>query len=182
MAYFWESWWVTFSGWEPTIHAKKLLPIFKEIKKLWVHIALDTNASILTDEVKELLKYVDLVLPDLKHIDHEEHKKLTGKPNHPVMKFLHYLESIEKPFRVRHVLVPHITNKEQYLVKLWEFLNQFQMLQRLELLPYHELWKHKRTELWRQYPLEDLKQMTHKEAEKTQNLLQTYLNKVTIRW
>jgi len=179
--YFGQEWWITFSGWEPTIHAKKLIPICQEIKKLWVHITLDTNWSILNDDVKELLRYIDLVLPDIKHLNNLKHKWLTGKHNNPTIKFIKYLETIKKHFWVRHVLVPRYTNYTRHLKRLGRFLKKLKYLDRLEILPYHELWKHKRKELWRPYTLEDIKPDNRENVEKAKKILEKYIAKVIIR-
>ena len=76
--YFGEIGGVTFSGGEPLRQAKGLAPVLKLLQENGVHTCLDTNGFLLTDEVKECLKYTDHVLPDLKQADSEKHKALTG--------------------------------------------------------------------------------------------------------
>jgi len=139
-AYFWKKWWITFSGWEPFIQAKELLPVFQELKSLGYNIALDTNWFIFNEDVENLLKYTDLVLLDLKHFYDKNHKKLTWVSNKNILKFANYLEKNKIRFWVRHVLVPNYTDDENHLNDLWSFLKDFTFLERLEILPYHTLW------------------------------------------
>jgi len=180
--YFGENGGITFSWWEPTLHAKKLIPICKEIKKMGIHITIDTNGSIFNDNVKELANIVDLFLPDIKHIDDEMHKKLTRSSNQNTLKFIKYLNSIKKHFRIRHVLVPWYNTDEKRIIKLWEFIQDLKYLDRIEILPYHELWKYKRKELWREYELKDIQPQKNETTKNTQKILEKYTKKVIIRW
>lgn len=179
--YFWEKWWVTVSGGEPLLQAKWLTQFFGKLKKLWIHTALDTNASILNDEVKKLLEVTDLVLPDIKHINNARHEKITWNSNEEVLKFINYLEEIWKPFRVRYVLVPGYTNQLEYLNQIGKYLKEFKSLQRLEILPYHTLWKYKREELGRDYEIEDVKLPSKEELNRVKDILDKYVKNVYVR-
>ena len=79
--YFGDNGGITVSGGEPTLQSVEVLKLFKEAKKLSIHTALDTNGTIINNDVKKLYKYTDLLLLDVKHIDDEAHKKLTGCSN-----------------------------------------------------------------------------------------------------
>jgi len=68
---------VTVSGGEPLLQTKGLISFFTKLKKLGIHTVLDTNASILNDDVKKLLEVTDLVIPDIKHINNGWHEKIT---------------------------------------------------------------------------------------------------------
>jgi len=179
--YFWDKWWVTVSGWEPLLQAKWLLSFFTKLKKLWIHTALDTNASILNEDVKKLLEVTDLVLPDIKHINNGWHEKITWNSNEEVLQFIEYLESIWKQFRVRYVLVPGYTDQLEYLNQMGKYLQNFKSLQRLEILPYHTLGKYKRDTLDREYELNDV-QFPKKEALiKAKEILSKYVKNVYVR-
>lgn len=180
-AYFGHKWWVTVSGWEPLIQAKGLISLFTKLKKLGISTALDTNASILNDEVKELLKVTDLVLPDIKHMDNTWHKKITGESNNWVFKFIEYLEKIGKPFRIRYVLVPGYTDQKKSIEKMGKYLQNFKFLERIELLPYHNLGEYKRKELWENYFLAWIHSPQKEELEIVQNILKIYIQNVYIR-
>ena len=75
--YFWKKWWITFSGWECLLQVKELIPVLKTLKENWFGTCLDTNGFLLNDDVKEALKYTDHVLPDIKWITSDLHKKVT---------------------------------------------------------------------------------------------------------
>lgn len=179
--YFWEKWWVTVSWWEPLLQTKWLISFFTKLKKLWIHTALDTNASILNDDVKKLLEVTDLVLPDIKHINNARHEKISGNSNEEVLKFINYLEEIWKQFWIRYVLVPGYTDQLEYLNNMGKYLSKFKYLKRIEILPYHTLWKYKRESLGRDYEIEDVKLPTKEELNKVKDVLDKYVRNVYVR-
>ena len=115
---------VTVSGGEPLGQAEFVLELFKELKKRNIHTALDTAGSYkITPVIEELLSYTDLVLLDIKHIDNEKCIELTGQSNENEINFAKYLSDKNIPVWIRQVLVPGITNDENDLKKLREFLD-----------------------------------------------------------
>jgi len=180
-AYFENSGWITISGGECLLQAKDLIPLFKELKKRWIHTCLDTNWFVLNDDVKELLKYTDLVMPDIKQMDEDKHIKLTGQSNQSVFKFIEYLEEIWMKFWVRHVLVPWYTNDAEHLNALWKYVSKFKHMERLEILPYNVLWKHKWKELWLKYELEEVDYPTDQELKDAEKILKKYVKNLIIR-
>lgn len=179
--YFQKRWWITFSWWEPLLQADWLLEACKELNKKWYNICIDTNGFILTDKVKELLKYVDIVLLDIKHLDDKKHKELCWVSNKNVIVFIKYLEEIKKRFWVRHVLVPWFTNDIKHINSLWMFLKKFKYMERLEILPYHRLWVYKWRLLWKEYKLENVEPPTNKEINDSELILKKHLKNVYIR-
>lgn len=179
--YFGKKWWVTFSGWEPLLQAKELIEIFKELKILWYNTCIDTNGYTFNDEVVELLKYTDLLLLDIKHLNDEKHKILTGVSNKNTLKFLDYLEKNNKKFWIRHVLVPNYTDDEAHIESLWKYLEKYKTLERLEILPYHTMWVYKWKELWMKYWLEGIKSPSRENIEKTVSILKKYIENVYVR-
>jgi pyruvate formate lyase activating enzyme len=180
-AYFGNTWWVTVSGGEPLLQAKNLLSFFTQLKKLWVHTALDTNASLLNDDVKKLLEVTDLVIPDIKHMNNARHEKITWNSNEKIFEFINYLEKIWKNFWVRYVLVPGYTDQVQYIQDLGGYLKQFTYLQRVEILPYHTLGKYKWDELGWDYELSDVKLPKKEELMKVKEILDKYVKNVYVR-
>ena len=142
--YFWKDWWVTFSWWEPLFQAPVLLPVVRKIKEAWYHVCIDTNWFVQSEEAREILKLADLILPDIKHIDSDKCKDLVGQSNENTLKTLDYLDEIKKPYRLRQVIVPGYTDYECDLRKLWEYIKTRTSMERLELLPYHNMWFSKR--------------------------------------
>lgn len=163
---------VTVSGGEPLLQAGFVTELFKELKKEKIHTALDTAGSLpITDEIKELLSYTDLVLLDIKHIDNEKAIKLTGSPNKNNLNFAKYLNEINKPVWIRQVLVPGYTDDESDLLKLKEFINGLKNVENVEILPYHNLGKFKWKELGENYELENVIPPKLEDVERAKKIL-----------
>ena len=130
---------VTFSGGEPLVQKASLLPVFKALKKHNVHIALDTAGTTNIDEITNaLLKYVDLVMLDVKHLVPYEHKLLTGLSNEKTIAFLDLLSSENKRTWVRWVVVPGINDSKEYAIKFADFVKKHPNIELVEILPYHK--------------------------------------------
>ena len=164
---------VTVSGGEPLLQAKFVTELFKELKKLNIHTCLDTAGSLpINDEIKELLNYTDLVLLDIKHIDNDKCINLTGLSNANELNFAKYLSDNEIHMWIRQVLVPTITDNESDLKKLKEFISTLKTVDKVEILPYHNLGKYKWDELGEKYELEDIKPPTLEEFERAKKILE----------
>ena len=163
---------VTVSGGEPLLQTKFVTELFIELKKLNIHTCLDTAGSLpINDDIKELLKYTDLVLLDIKHIDNEKCINLTGAPNTNTLNFAKYLNDNGIHMWIRQVLVPTITDDENDLKKEKEFISTLKTVEKVEILPYHNLGKYKWDELGVKYELEDIKPPTLEEFEKAKKIL-----------
>lgn len=164
---------VTFTGGEPLLQAKNLIPLFKNLKKKNVHIALDTAGSIpITETISELLKYVDLVLLDIKHMDEQKCIDLTGHSNKNSFAFAEYLKENNIPVWIRHVIVPGITDDIDNILKLKNFLANLTNLEKVEILPYHDMGKFKWTELGFEYPLEGVRTANADDIAKIKEILE----------
>lgn len=95
------------------------------------------------ENLKELLKYTDLVLLDIKHIDEEKCKELTGSHNKLELEFAQYLSNNNIPIWIRQVIIPGITDDPEDLLKLKNFISSLKTVEKIELLKYHELGKFK---------------------------------------
>ena len=179
--YFGKKGWITISGWECLLQAKELIPFLKELKKRWFNIVIDTNWSILNDDVKILLNYVDLVLLDIKQIDDKKHQELTWKSNKKVLEFVRYLEKINKKFWIRYVLVPWYTDNKKNIEKMWEFLKDFKNLEKIEILPYHTLWVFKWQEIWIEYKLKWALPPSDESKKEIKKILEKYVENVFVR-
>ena len=104
---------ITFSGGEPTKQAKDLLPLFTKLKAEGINICIDTNGGAWNSDIEELLRQTDLVLLDCKQFNDERHKELTGRSNEQTLKTAQWLEDNSKPFWLRYVLVPGISDFEE---------------------------------------------------------------------
>ena len=167
---------VTFSGGEPTAQAKDLIPVVKGLKEQGIHICIDTNGGIWNPAVEELLKEIDLVLLDVKQINPERHLKLTERSNEQTLKTAQWLEANERPFWLRYVLVPGISDFEEDIRALGEFFKDFKMLQRVEILPYHTLGMHKYETMGQEYKLKDTKTNTPEQLDRALKLFKEYFD------
>ena len=167
---------VTFSGGEPTAQAKDLIPVVKGLKEQGIHICIDTNGGIWNPAVEELLKEIDLVLLDVKQINPERHLKLTERNNEQTLKTAQWLEANERPFWLRYVLVPGISDFEEDIRAFGEFFKDFKMLQRVEILPYHTLGIHKYETMGQEYKLKDTKTNTPEQLDRALKLFTEYFD------
>lgn len=168
---------ITVSGGEPLLQIDFLLELFKEAKERGINTCIDTAAEPFSrtepffSKFEELMKYTDLLLVDIKHIDREEHIKLTGKPNDNIKDCLNYLSEIDKPVWIRHVLVPGVTDNDDYLRRTREFLDTLGNIKRVDVLPYHSLGQYKWEELGIPYQLEGTEAPTPERVANAKRIL-----------
>ena len=167
---------VTFSGGEPTAQAAQLVPLVRRLKEEGINVCIDTNGGIWNDSVEELLTMTDLVLLDCKQIDPEKHEALTGRSNSRTLETARWLEDNGKPFWLRYVLVPGISDFEEDIRTLGEHFKSYRMLQRVEILPYHTLGIHKYESLGQEYRLKDTPLNTPEQLDRALNLFQEYFS------
>lgn len=152
---------VTVSGGEPLLQMDFLTELFKELKALDIHTAIDSSggsyssADNYQSSFKALLEVTDLFLVDLKQMDDEKHRSLTGVTNRHILEFAKELSKREIPMWIRHVLVPGKTDDEADLKKLAKFISELNGVERIEILPYHLMGKYKWDEMGLVYPLGD---------------------------
>ena len=163
---------VTITGGEPLLQFEFLIELFKKLKKENIHTCIDTSGMVaITDKMKELIELTDLFLLDIKHIDSEKCKKLVGVPNDRELSFAQYLSDCGKHMWITQVLIPGITDDEQDLIKLREFINSLNNVDRVEILPYHTMGKYKWKELGFEYELEGVKDATEQDVKRAKEIL-----------
>jgi len=168
---------ITVSGGEALLQIDFLLELFKEAKKRDINTCLDTSAQPFTrnepffSKFEELMKYTDLLLLDIKHIDDEEHKQLTGHTNVNILDCARYLSDIKKPVWIRHVLVPGITDNDEYLKKTKEFIDTLDNVERVDVLPYHSMGAYKFEELGIPYQLKGVEPPTAERIKNAKDIL-----------
>lgn len=146
---------VTFSGGEPLLQPKFLIECLKKCKENNLHTALDT-AGVGIGNYEEILKYVDLVILDIKAINKEEYQKITASKIDEFNKFLDILIKLDKKLWIRSVIVPEINDNKEYILKLKEFISKIPNIQKVELLPYHLYGISKYKELNLEYTLNNI--------------------------
>ena len=167
---------ITFSGGEPTIQAKELLPLYARLKEEGINICIDTNGGTWNSDIEELFSQTDLVLLDCKQFNDTRHKELTGRSNAQTLKTAQWLEDNEKPFWLRYVLVPGISDFEEDIRALGEHFKDFKMLKRVEILPYHTLGIHKYETMGMEYQLKDTKTNTPEQLDRAMALFNEYFD------
>ena len=135
-------------------------------KKKGIHTCIDSsgiaynpNNKPWLEKLDRLMEHTDLVMLDIKHIDPEKHKELTGQPNENILKFAAYLNEKHVDMWIRHVVVPGITDDDVYLEKLGYFIGQFSNLKALDVLPYHTMGESKYEKLGMEYKLKGVPPM-----------------------
>ena len=147
---------VTCTGGEPLMQAEFVEAFFKLCRQAGFHTALDTAGVVFTDAAKHAVEQADLVMLDIKTVDDELHPRLTGVSRSNNAAFMEYLQSIGKPTWARHVIVPGINDDEEHLQAVANYVKQFSVIERVELLPYHVMGTYKYEELGIDYPLKDV--------------------------
>ena len=163
---------VTVTGGEPLIQASFVLELFKKLKENGIHTCVDTSGMFaLTDGIKEVLKYTDLVLLDIKHIDDEKCKELVGVSNKKELEFARYLSDNNIKMWIRQVLVPGYTDDGQDLLKLKNFLSTLKTVEKIQILPYHNMGKYKWEKLGLEYPLEGVREANQEDVDIAKKIL-----------
>ena len=168
---------ITVSGGEPLLQIDFVIDLFTRAKKLGIHTTIDTSGNPFTREepffskFQQLMEVTDLLLVDIKHIDDTCHLALTKQHNTNILDMLKYLDEIQKPVWIRHVLVPGINDQETYLIDLSKFIEQLHNVKRVEILPYHTLGVYKWKELGIPYELEGVDSPDKTAIEKAQTIL-----------
>ncbi|MCQ9209035.1 pyruvate formate-lyase-activating protein [Granulicatella seriolae] len=170
---------VTISGGEPLLQIDFLIDFFRKCKEQGVHTTLDSCGMPFTydepffSKFEELLQYTDLILLDLKHIDSEGHRKMTGWPNDNILELARYLSRKGQPVWIRHVLVPERTDYDEYLYRLSDFVAELKNVQKFEILPYHKLGVYKWKNLGIPYKLDGIEPPTPERVENARRILNT---------
>lgn len=164
---------VTVTGGEPLLQVKFLIQLFTRLKEEGIHTAIDTSGMVeLTEDVKKLLTLTDLVLLDIKHIHPEKCKELVGFSNEKELAFARYLSDNGIPIWIRQVLIPGITDDEKDLLTLKEFIYSLKTVEKVEILPYHDMGKFKWENLNVPYELEGIKPATSEDVKRAKKILE----------
>ena len=168
---------ITVSGGEALLQIDFVTELFRLAKEKGVNTCLDTSGNPFSMEepfkskFDELMKYTDLFMLDIKHMDDAAHRKLTGQTNQNILEMAAYLSDHGKAMWIRHVLVPSITTEEDELHRLRSFLDTLKTVERVEVLPYHTLGVFKWKELGIPYQLEGVDPPTKEQIDRAKEIL-----------
>ncbi len=163
---------VTFSGGEPLLQPQFLISCCKKLKKDGFHIALDT-AGVGLGNYEEILKYVDLIIFDVKYADEVGYHELTGGNIKESEKFIEIANKMNKTFWVRQVIIPTVNDNHEYLLKLKDYIQKIHNIEKIEFLPYHKMGQEKYEALNIPYVYANLDEM---DKDKCDELYQEFIN------
>ena len=175
---FYRSGGITVTGGEALLQVDFLLELFGLARTRGIHTCLDTSGvtykpgdTPYNRKLDELMKLTDLVMLDIKHIDSDAHRRLTGHGNEGILAFARYLDEKKIPVWIRHVVVPGITDDKDSLSRLGNFIGTLSNVKALDVLPYHVMGVSKYKELGLPYPLEGVKAATVSEAAQAKKFI-----------
>lgn len=168
---------ITVSGGEALLQIDFLIELFQKAHERGINTCLDTSAQPFTrrepwfSKFEMLMEVTDVILLDIKHIRDDEHKQLTRHTNTNILDCARYLSDINKPVWIRHVLIPGITDNDEYLEELADFIHTLDNVERVDVLPYHSLGTFKYEKLNIDYPLKDVFPPTKERIENAKRIL-----------
>jgi len=155
----------TLSGGEPLMQDRFAARLFAAAKGLGIHTAIETNGSLGERLSDEEIRRIDLVIMDLKTWDPERHQRLTGKDVGPTLEFARRMSGLKRPMWIRFVLVPGLTDDRENIAPIAKFVAGLGVVERVEVLPFHQMGRYKWEKLGIEYKLGDVKPPTSEEVE-----------------
>ena len=160
---------ITCTGGEPMLQLGFLTELFAKAHEQGIHTCLDTSGICFdpdnTAPFERLLACTDLVMLDIKHIDDDIHKHLTGHSNRRILQFAEYISAQKTDLWIRHVIVPGFTDSGEEQSRLGYFIGGLRTLKAVDVLPYHDMGKKKYLDLGIPYPLADTQPVTKEQAQ-----------------
>lgn len=165
---------VTVSGGEPLLQAAFVREFFALCQAEGIQTALDTSGALCTDEAFAVLDHTDIALLDIKTIDAALYPRLTGVSQTNNLRFLDELQRRGIRTWVRHVVVPGLTDNDAQLTRLGEYVARYDVVEKIEVLPYHTLGTFKYEELGISYPLQGVPPLAPERAQEIREMLSKY--------
>ena len=169
---------ITVTGGEPLLQVDFLIELFALAKTKGIHTCLDTSGITFSDcnttyreKLDELMKYTDLVMLDIKHIDPIKHREITSRDNAGILAFARYLAEKGVPVWIRHVIVKGYTDDPESLRTLGRFIGGLSNIKALDVLPYHSMGERKYRELGIDYPLSGMESLEKSEAQRAKEYI-----------
>jgi len=158
---------LTISGGEPLMQHRFVVKLFTAAKKMGIHTALDTNGYYGEKLSDDDLDAIDLVLLDIKTWDSARHRHLTGMDNGPTLDFARRLAARKKKVWLRYVLVPDLTDDPSDVKQTAAFAASLGNVERVDVLPFHQMGQYKWEKLGIPYPLKESKPPTNELVDRT---------------
>lgn len=167
---------VTATGGEPLMQAEFLREFFRLCKEEDIHTCLDTSGAIFNKQAQAVMDYTDLVMLDLKTLDDRLHKAYTGVSRENNHRWMEYLQEKGKPTWIRHVVVPTITDNEERLQAIADYVSHYTCIERMELLGYHIMGEAKYEKMGIPYPLHGIPPLQPERLETIREQFRRQLN------
>lgn len=159
---------ITVTGGEPLTQIEFVTELFQLCKKENIHTCIDTSGITFnpedTSKFDKLIKFTDLVMLDIKHIDSKKHFDLTGHDNKNILSFAEYLSKNNISLWIRYVVVSGLTDNTEDLINLGMFIGTLKTLEALDVIPYHTMGIAKYEKMGIKYPLADIQKCSLEES------------------
>ena len=165
---------VTISGGEPLLQADFCEELIDKCHENNFHVAIDTSGAVPLEKSQKAILKADLILLDIKDIDDDDCKILTGQGNANTISTLNFCEENQKDIWIRQVLLPQYTLNDDKLERLGEFLSKYNCINKVELLPYHTMGLFKWQELGIKSQLEGIEPPSDEDVENAKEILRGY--------
>ena len=162
----------TLSGGEPLMQDRFAVRLFAAVQDMGVHTAIETNGYLGERLSDDELKTIDLVILDMKAIDRDQHRRVTGMHNDDILAFCNRLARLKRPMWLRYVLVPGLTDIPEEMAAVAKFGASLGVVQRAEILPFHQLGQYKWDRLSLEYSLADTKPPTDEQIAEAVRIFQ----------
>jgi len=162
---------VTLSGGEPLVHTDFVADLLKKLKEKNIHTAVDTCGAVSFESIKKIAPYTDLFLYDIKHMDDEEHRRFTGMSNDLILDNLVRLSQIHSNINIRMPIIEGVNAEESHIEKTIEFIKKLN-IKKVNLLPYHDIAKHKYRKLHMQYEDESMAKPSEKKMQRFKEMFE----------
>ncbi len=182
---FYKSGGITVTGGEPLMQTDFVIELFKAAKAQGIHTCLDTSGvtfnpdnNAIMAKFEAITKVTDLIMLDIKHIDPAKHIELCSQPNDNILAFARWLDKKNVPLWIRHVVVPNITENDDYLYRLGLFIGTLKNVKALDVLPYHNMGEVKYRQLGIDYPLKGVEPLSKERAVEAKKKILEGIRKV----
>ncbi len=147
----------TLSGGEPLMQDRFAARLFDAVKKMGVHTAIETNGFYGDRQTDDEIRNIDLIILDMKAFSLAQHERVTRMGNEDVLEFCKRLSALKRPMWLRYVLVPGLTDLPEELQAVADFASSLGVVERVEILPFHQMGRYKWERLNLDYKLEEAK-------------------------
>jgi pyruvate formate lyase activating enzyme len=155
----------TISGGEPLMQDRFVIKLLAAAKAMGIHTVLNSNGALHNRLTDAELEQIDLVIMDIKTWDPERHRHLTGMDNAATLDFARRLASRKKALWLRLVLIPGVTDNDEDIAQIAKFAASLGNVQRVDVLPFHQMGRFKWKELKLNYTLDDVQSPSHEAVE-----------------